>query len=67
MNGPQHYAQAESLLESADSWKAEEGDQAAADYCVRIAMVHATLANAAAVAEEVTPNTAKAWAEVLDS
>lgn len=50
MNGPEHFREAERLLVTADFFKSEEGDHAAAVYAVSRAHVHALLANAAATA-----------------
>lgn len=78
MNGPQHFREAEGFLESAAYWKEEEDlPSVQVDYALRRALVHATLAHAAAVAEldpfgheEGTGRTverSEAWKKVLDS
>lgn len=62
MNGPEHYAEAERLLATADA--SSTPDNAAA-FLVSIAQVHATLALAAATAESESEVLSAAWAGAL--
>lgn len=69
MNGAEHYRLAETLVETA----AHHSDSNVADELIRIAQVHAVLAQAAATAALLTVNPAfadyneaRAWADVLN-
>lgn len=69
MNGPEHYREAEQLLDAAFASTATtfEGDNPEADRLIAAAQVHATLAHAAATAMSATgaagmaPIDFKAW------
>ena len=59
MNGPQHYAKAEICLGNAQHAEDENRER----FWLASAQVHATLAQAAAIADEETT----AWTEVFES
>lgn len=69
MNGPQHYTEAQRLLDVAHYFRAEVFDQQAAEHAVAKAQVHATLALVAATASVGTVRAGfqpLEWAAAMD-